>query len=140
LTAGRLRTLAARVVACHRMLEGADFIETFHELVDEYHFGKRPAFTLASRIFRGGGLTKDAIYLRGFMEVCAYLSDGGPLEPLFVGKIALRHLPQVDELLHRGVLKAPVVMPSYLHHDPQAAGRLRTLRKGLTIKKLCKEL
>ena len=47
----------------------------------------------ALRVYRGGGLTKDAIYLRGLRDLLAYLSAGHDLEPLYVGKIALEHVP-----------------------------------------------
>ena len=41
------------------------------------------------RIYRGGGLTKDAVYLRGLLQILRYLREGGELEPLFVGKVAV---------------------------------------------------
>ena len=58
------------------------------------------------RVFRGGGLTKDAIYLRGLLQLLAHLARGGALEPLLVGKIALDHVPLVEELVLREVLRA----------------------------------
>ena len=89
----RMRILAARVVAAHHMLDGATFIDTFRTLDRNYEFSQRTAYTIAMRIYRGGGLTKDAVYLRGLLQILKYLREGGELEPLFVGKIASAHLP-----------------------------------------------
>ena len=49
----------------------------------------RTAFTVAMRVYRGGGLTKDAIYLRGLEQVSGYLAAGGEVERLLVGKVAI---------------------------------------------------
>ena len=57
------------------------------------------------RIFRGGGLTKDAVYLRGFREILAYLARGGHPTTLLAGKMAVGHAPIVKELLLRQVLR-----------------------------------
>ncbi len=63
----RLRLLAARVLATRHMIDGATFVDTFRELDGLYGFDRRTAFTIAMRIYRGGGLTKDAVYLRGLV-------------------------------------------------------------------------
>jgi hypothetical protein len=89
------------------------------------------------RIYRGGGLTKDAVYLRGLVEVLAYLSRGGELEPLLVGKIAGDHIGLVRELLHRKIIQPPALQPRYL----ELAGvseRLKRLSKGMTVLELVK--
>ena len=46
MTIGRLRLIAARVVACAAMLEGASFQETFLVLVRDYGFTEAGAFNL----------------------------------------------------------------------------------------------
>ena len=68
LTANRLRQLAARVVAVHQMLDGAEFAEVHAGLVD-VGVPKEQSFTITMRVFRSGGLTKDAVYLRGLHEL-----------------------------------------------------------------------
>ncbi|MGI9038554.1 MAG: flavohemoglobin expression-modulating QEGLA motif protein, partial [Gemmatimonadota bacterium] len=132
LTPGRLSLLAARVVAVERMVRGASFIEIFDELTGVYGLGSRTAFTATMRVTRGGGLTKDAVYLRGLQEVIGYLRDGGDLELLYIGKIALAHVPVAQELLYRGVLHASPLRPTCLD-APEAAKRLSQLREGLPI-------
>ena len=59
------------------------------------------------RVYRGGGLTKDAVYLRGLVEALEYVAGGGALDVALVGKLAADHIPVVRELLLRGVLRKP---------------------------------
>ena len=84
------------------------------------------------RTYRGGGLTKDAIYLSGLMEVMDYLKEGGDLGPLFVGKIAAEHVPVIRELRLRKVLQAPALEPRYLGM-PGVTARLERLARGMTL-------
>jgi len=126
----RLRLLAGRVVAVERMLDGASFIEVFRELDRAYDFEQRSAFTITMRVFRGGGHTKDAVYLRGLLRLLEYFGAGKPLEPLYIGKIGLHHLPVLSELRLRGVLRTPPLRPRFLDR-PDVAGRLQRLRQGL---------
>jgi uncharacterized protein (TIGR02421 family) len=123
LTAGRLRQLAARVVAVHQMVEGASFAEVHRALV---HAGVQqgPAFSIAVRVFRAGGLTKDAVYLRGLIDIMTHLRTGHDLEVLWLGKMALADAPLVEELRTRQVLLQPTLRPRYLD-DPAARSRLR---------------
>ena len=131
MTIGRMRLIAARVVACAAMLEGASFQETFHVLVRDYGFTEAGAFNLTLRLYRGGGLAKDAIYLRGLMEVLDHLGQGGALDPFWMGKIAASHFGVMQELNTRGLLTAPKIRPAFLSH-PGARQRLEKARSGLS--------
>jgi uncharacterized protein (TIGR02421 family) len=133
----RLRLLAARVLAARRLLENTSFIDTYKELVNRYGFAQRVAFVVTLRIYRGGGLTKDAVYLRGLVEVLAYLKHGGALEPLFVGKITTNDMPLIRELRWREVLRPAPLKPRYLEL-PQAAEKLARLRNGASVLDLIK--
>jgi hypothetical protein len=88
-------------------------------------------------VYRGGGLTKDAVYLRGLVRVLEYLKGGGELEPLFVGKIMADHIPIIQELQARQVLRPAPLHPRYLD-NPQTAPKLERLRNGLTVLNLIK--
>jgi uncharacterized protein (TIGR02421 family) len=131
MTIGRLRLIAARVVACAAMLEGAAFHETFHNLVRDHGFTELGAFNLTLRLYRGGGLAKDAIYLRGLFEVLDHLGKGGSLDPFWMGKISASHFSIMQELNARGLLKAPQVRPAFLSHAG-AKRRLERARNGLS--------
>jgi uncharacterized protein (TIGR02421 family) len=135
LTVGRVRLLAARVVAARRLIEGADFVEVYRELTRELDFSSETAFTITLRVFRGGGLTKDAMYLRGFAKIFHYLGQGGELDPLFVGKFSLQDIEIIKELLMRKVLHKPPLTPYYLK-EPIAQKRLQEIRSGLTFTEL----
>jgi len=125
LSGGRLRQLAARVVAVHEMVGGASFRDVHRGLVDR-QVGEGQAFTITLRVFRSGGLTKDAIYLRGIRDLVDHLNRNGPLDPLWLGKMALIHVPLVAQLHDQGFLLDPVLQPRYLS-DPAAMERLAAL-------------
>ncbi len=135
----RLRQLAARVVAAHCLIDGAGFVETFRQLNREYEIEKKSAYTITMRIFRGGGLTKDAVYLRGLQRMLVHLRKGGSLEPLLVGKLAIEHIPLIRELQYRKVLTPAPITPRYLE-NPASLQRLQRLREGrLGLKDLVEE-
>lgn len=128
LPADRLRTLAARVVAAHMAVEERKGPEIYACLVEEHGIDSETAFDTALRAKRGGGLTKDALYLKGLSELLAYLRRGGDLEILFLGKFALKHLHSLESLVDDGVLHPPKILPSYVH-DPAALERLAAARR-----------
>ena len=131
LDAERLRVLAARVIAVHSMIEGAEFVDTWR-LLRDHGFTQRAAFTIATRVYRGGGLAKDAMYLRGLAGILDYVAEGCAFDRLFVGKFAVKHMPVVDELLLREVLSPPLAVPRYLQRT-DAAARLVALGTGITV-------
>lgn len=116
LSAARLRTLAARVVAVRLLTEGAEFADVFDTLRSRHGFGGRPAFVITTRVFRGGGLTKDVVYLRGLRDLIAYLREGHDFEHLFIGKFSLPELPALRKLRKEKRIVPPALLPSYLHN------------------------
>ena len=129
LTRTRLRLLAARVVAVAAMERGASFIEVYRSLRREHGFSRRGAFGIAARVFRSGGFAKDAIYLDGFRAVTRLVAAGAPLNPFWLGKIALTHVPAIEELLQRELVQPPLFKPLFLE-DEQAAKRIADLRRA----------
>jgi uncharacterized protein (TIGR02421 family) len=132
LTPGRLRTLAGRVLAARSVIDGATFMDTFAALRDDHSFSARAAYLIAMRVHRGGGFVKDAVYLRGLLEVTDFIKKGGRLESLFVGKMAAEHTPIIEELLRRHVLVPPLLRPSYLD-VPDTHYRIERVRQGLDL-------
>lgn len=131
MTVARLRLLAARVCAVAGMLDGASFVDTFALLHHKHGFSDRNAFNIALRVHRGGGLAKDAIYLRGLLELLDHLSRGGVLDSFWMGKIASSHLSVMQELSLRGLLGPPQTLPQFLD-APGADQRLARLKTGLS--------
>lgn len=113
----RLRIIAARVIAVQNMLLGNSFIDTFTMLVDQYSFQTETAFQIVMRVYRGGGLTKDALYLKGIMELLTYLKDGNNVHLLMMGKIRKDYLPIIKDLLQKEILIPPAITPRYLFPD-----------------------
>jgi len=132
LTAGRLVTLAGRVLAVASVVDGGSFVETFRLVVDEVGLAERPAFDVTLRVHRGGGFTKDAVYLRGLRRLLAHLGAGASLDDLLVGKLSVDHLPLVEDLRGRGVLAPGPLEPSWLRW-PGGEDRLDSLRTGLDL-------
>ena len=103
LTARRLRQLAARVVAVHQMVEGGRSSTCTRDLVDS---GVPPveAFTITMRVFRSGGLTKDAVYLRGLRGRARLRGRRRPSRRAVAGQDAAGRRPARGGLRDRGVL------------------------------------
>jgi uncharacterized protein (TIGR02421 family) len=133
----RMRQLAARVIAARMVTDGATFVDTFRALNRTYHFAQRASYMITMRVYRSGGLTKDAVYLRGLKSMLIYLSKNGTVDPLFVGKISAEHIPLVRELQFRKVLHKPPLRPRYMEDD-EALQRLENLRTGTTVLDLAK--
>ena len=128
----RLRVLAARVVAIADMLNGAEFLQIFESLRTEHRIPTKTAWSIAIRVVVGGGSVKDAIYLRGITRLLDALAEGTSLDALFVGKLALDHIPLIQDLLDREVLNEPWVRPRWLD-VPGAQERLDRLREGASV-------
>ena len=138
LSRGRLQLLAARVLAVKALVEGASFIETFRELAAYPRIGKRIAYTIAMRVYRAGGLTKDAVYLQGLVEILKYLGNGGELGPLLTGKIAADHISFIEELQLRQILHPSPLQPHYLNH-PKYTERITRIQNGMSVLDLIKK-
>lgn len=132
LTDARIRLLAARVVTVAAMLSGEGFVDCYNMLHRDHGFSPKAAFNIVARIFRSGGLTKDAIYLRGLQQVFAFVANGNELAPLWFGKIAEHHVPIVRELQERNLLQAPLATPEFLSR-PVAKTQLARIRDGVSL-------
>jgi uncharacterized protein (TIGR02421 family) len=128
----RLRVLAARVVAVGKMLDGAEFLDIFESLRAEHRIPTKTAWSIAIRVVVGGGSVKDAIYLRGISRILDTIAEGSSLDVLLVGKLALDHVPLIQDLLDREVLEGPWIRPRWLD-VPGAQERLDRLRAGASV-------
>ena len=131
LTVNRMRLLAGRVIAANSMVSDKSFLDTFNLLYNQYNFPDKTAYYISMRVYRGGGLTKDAVYLSGLMKLLDYLKQGGQLSTLYTGKFNFKHIDLIEELLHRQILKQPE-LPRFLERDSVKA-RLEKLRNGIAL-------
>ncbi len=127
LSLGRLRVLAARVVASSMATEECRMQEIFECLHDEHGIPAEDAFDTAVRARRGGGLTKDAVYLEGLSDLLDYLGKDGDIEFLFLGKFALGQAPVLRQLLKRELIRGPELLPRHIISN-EGASRLQHAR------------
>ena len=95
------------MLAVESLTKGNDFKTTYQMLLDEFSPDQNMLYYLVTRVYRGGGFTKDYLYLRGFRKMLAYQKEGVKMDNLFLGKTTHRHLPLLNELVDRGILNPP---------------------------------
>ena len=104
----RLKKLAYRVIVVDMMCHGADFIECYNFLVNGHNLDQDDAFSVVTRIFRGGGFTKDYLYLSGFVKILRMWENDQDLEPLLVGKTSLEFHSVISEMIQREMVQKPI--------------------------------
>ena len=104
----RLKKLAYRVIIVDMMCNGADFIECFNFLVNDHNLDKDDAFSVVTRIFRGGGFTKDYLYFSGFVKILRFWNNDNNLEPLLIGKTSIDFYHTINEMIERDMIKKPI--------------------------------
>ena len=107
LTLQRLKVLALRVIAVKSMVEDKDFRSTFLILKEKYHVDDELAYTITARVYRGGGYTKDYLYLKGFSLVLNAYEQEENFNNLLAGKTSLEFLPLITRLIDKQLLVAP---------------------------------
>ncbi|CAM3585577.1 flavohemoglobin expression-modulating QEGLA motif protein [Parendozoicomonas haliclonae] len=130
LSVGRLQILGLRVLAVNMLMKGYRFSQIYRVLVEEYQLDKDTAFSLVMRVTRGGGFTKDYVYLTGLRDVLKCYSEHD-LAPLFVGKTSLKYRETLTELLERKILVQPRHLPDFsapADHHPVLDYLLTALR------------
>lgn len=108
LTIKRLKTLAYRVIAVDSLRKGYSFADTFNLLHDTYKLNEDDAFIISMRAHRGGGFTKDYLYLTGLKKVYDYYHKGEDLGLLLTGKVNLEHQGVIKKLLTLGLAKEAI--------------------------------
>ena len=107
----RLRTLAARVWITVRLHQGARFGESVRTLHRDHGFSASEAIALGERAYRGGGVARDACYLRGWTRVRGAVAEGMSVDELRWGKVGVDDVPTLRELHRHGVLRPPTFCP-----------------------------
>jgi uncharacterized protein (TIGR02421 family) len=107
LTVQRLKILALRVIAVKSMIEDKNFRTTFLILKEMYNVADEQAYTITARVYRGGGYTKDYLYLKGFSLILSAYEHEKDFNNLLAGKTSLEFLPLITRLIDKGLLIAP---------------------------------
>ncbi len=103
LTLFRLKELSYRVLATDSLRKGFDFCATFDLLHNQYKLNREEAYNISLRAHRGGGFTKDHLYLTGLKEIYNFHMEGNSLDNLFTGKVSLSHAPIIDKWQQQGL-------------------------------------
>lgn len=107
MSVSRLRILALRVLAVKSMIQEKDFRTTFMYLKEQYQVPDQQAFTITTRVYRGGGFTKDYVYLQGFHQMLNLYETADNFNHLLVGKTSAEYLPAISRLIDKGWVVAP---------------------------------
>ncbi len=99
LTLKRLKELAYRVLAVNGLAKGYSFSKTFRSLHNTYDLDREQAFYITVRAYRGGGFTKDYLYLTGLKKIYDYYQSGKDLSLLLTGKVSLDFISDIEYLM-----------------------------------------
>ncbi|OFM82985.1 flavohemoglobin expression-modulating QEGLA motif protein [Weeksella sp. HMSC059D05] len=130
----RLRELGLRVLAVKYMTSGNTFSETFQLMVEKYKMEPHNAYYLTARVYRGGGFTKDALYLKGLKTILSFMDSGRPINNLLIGKTSVEYIDTIDELIARNMINPPKYYTKiFKHHEenPSINPLLQYIFKGL---------
>ncbi|WP_282135942.1 flavohemoglobin expression-modulating QEGLA motif protein [Seonamhaeicola maritimus] len=103
LTVRRLKELAYRVIAVDSLAKGYTFSKTFRLLHNQYDLDRETAFFITLRVHRGGGFTKDYLYLTGLKKIYDYYHQGKDLSLLLTGKVTLEYADEIESLISKGL-------------------------------------
>ena len=103
LTVTRLKELAYRVIAIDSLAKGYSFSKTFRLLHNSNDLERESAFYITVRAHRGGGFTKDYLYLTGLKKVYDYYKQGNDLNLLLTGKVSLEYADEIQSLIKKSL-------------------------------------
>lgn len=112
LTIKRLKELAYRVIAIDSLAKGYPFSKTFRLLHNSYDLNREDAFYISVRAHRGGGFTKDYLYLSGLKKVYNYYREGKDLGILLTGKVCLDYSDDIAYLMDKNFALSPKHYPA----------------------------
>ena len=107
LTVKRLRELAYRVLAVDSLAKGYTFSKTFNLLHNTYGLNKEDSFYITTRAHRGGGFTKDYLYLTGLKKIYIYYKEGKDLGLLLTGKVSLEFVDDIKYMIDNNFAVQP---------------------------------
>ena len=96
LTLYRLKELSYRVIATDSLRKGFDFRATFDLLANRYKLNREEAYGITLRAHRGGGFTKDHLYLTGLKKIYNAFTQGEDLDVLLSGKVSIEYAALIE--------------------------------------------
>lgn len=120
LTLKRLKELAYRVIVVDALAKGYSFSRTFRLLHNSYDLNKEEAFYITVRAYRGGGFTKDYLYLSGLKKIYKYYKAKKDLSVLLTGKVSLAFANDIQYLIDNGyAVPSKFITTSYAKNKNQ---------------------
>ena len=131
----RLKRIALRILAIDKAEQGADFIELFSFFKDQGQSAEESYYS-AMRIFRGGDprggiiFYKDNVYLRGLLEVSAFLKRAmhegfiHDIALLFCGKLTTGDVVKLKDAAEQGIIVDPIHIPRWAKASSELAAHL----------------
>lgn len=118
LTLTRLKELAFRIIAVNSLAKGYSFADTFDLLYNQYKLNRDKAFSVTLRVHRGGGFTKDYLYLTGLKKIYSKYQNGDNITNLLTGKVSIAYQLLIKELQDLGLATSPkYVTDAYLKNS-----------------------
>ena len=90
-------------MAADSLRKGFNFCDTFDLLHNQYKLNREEAYNISLRAHRGGGFTKDYMYLTGLKKVYDSFYKKESLNPLLTGKVSLEHTHIVEKWQAEGL-------------------------------------
>ena len=127
----RLKELAYRVIAVDTLIKGYAFSDTFDLLHRHYKLNRDKSFAITLRVHRGGGFTKDHLYLKGLKKIYKYASQGKDLGILLTGKVDLKYIETINKLQDLGLAIPPRYITDAYETNDNKNPDLDFILKGL---------
>ncbi|MEM9143010.1 MAG: flavohemoglobin expression-modulating QEGLA motif protein [Bacteroidota bacterium] len=105
LTLKRLKELAYRVLASDSLIKGYSFSDTFDLIHNQYKLNKHDTFSITLRAHRGGGFTKDRLYLSGLKKIYLRHLQEKSMDVLLTGKVSLDYEGVIQQLIQMGLAR-----------------------------------
>ncbi|MSR67398.1 DUF1704 domain-containing protein [Candidatus Peribacteria bacterium] len=128
------RFLHAKGVLAVAFAMDHSFAETRSYLENDLGYTYEKAISKTIDLKRGfsrtqdtGAFTKSLVYFRGFRAIDQFVSQGGDLRKLFVGKIAIEDLPLIEKI--EG-MRPPGMLPVFLRAPVLASPKPKRTRKS----------
>lgn len=100
----RLKELSYRVLASDSLIKGYSFADTFDLIHGQYKLNRNEAFAITLRAHRGGGFTKDRLYLSGLRKIYRRYQKEESMDILLSGKVSIDSEETLKSLKKKGLL------------------------------------
>lgn len=131
LTLERLKVIAYRVIAVNTLEKGYDFVQTFKLLHSQNNLDADTAFKITLRVHRGGGFTKDYLYLTGLRKIYQFYQKKNNLTSLLSGKTSLEYLGHINYLYDNKFAVPPKYITDSFENNSNHNKKLDFILKNL---------